>query len=65
MSNFCKKPDRHAPKLECGHPIPCPYHTIVIDLDHQLTGRVAEIITIFRNADGKIFTHVEREEEKK
>lgn len=28
----CNKPDRHQPKLICGYPLPCPYHTIVIDL---------------------------------
>lgn len=29
----CKQPDRHEPKLVCGYPIPCPYHTIVIEED--------------------------------
>ena len=27
---FCKRPDHDAPKLVCGHPLPCPHHTIVI-----------------------------------
>jgi len=29
---ICKKPDRDVPELICGHPLPCPYHTITIDL---------------------------------
>jgi len=28
---ICKKPDRDVPKLVCGHPLPCPYHTAIID----------------------------------
>ncbi len=27
---WCAKPDRHAPKLKCGYPLPCPHHTLVI-----------------------------------
>lgn len=27
----CKKPDRDEPRIECGYPLPCPYHTFVID----------------------------------
>jgi hypothetical protein len=27
----CTKPDRDVPKVVCGYPIPCPYHTVVID----------------------------------
>lgn len=29
---FCQKPDRDVSALVCGHPIPCPYHTMSIDL---------------------------------
>lgn len=28
----CKHPDRDCPKLMCGHPLPCPWHTAKIDL---------------------------------
>ena len=28
---ICKKPDRDVPELLCGYPLPCPYHTILID----------------------------------
>jgi len=27
----CKHPDRDQPKMVCGYPLPCPFHTIVID----------------------------------
>jgi len=27
----CRQPDRDCPKLLCGHPLPCPWHTAVID----------------------------------
>lgn len=27
----CKHPDRDVPKLVCGYPLPCPWHTVVVD----------------------------------
>lgn len=27
---FCDKPDRDSPKMKCGYPFPCPWHTVVI-----------------------------------
>jgi len=27
----CKQSDRDVPGLVCGYPLPCPYHTIIID----------------------------------
>lgn len=33
MNNFCNKPDRDVPKLICGYPLPCPYHTIMLDVE--------------------------------
>ena len=27
----CQKPDRDVPELVCGYPIPCPWHTVIID----------------------------------
>lgn len=29
-SRYCKQPDRDAPKMECGYPLPCPWHTAVV-----------------------------------
>lgn len=28
----CKHPDRDEPRLVCGYPMPCPHHTVVIDV---------------------------------
>jgi len=27
----CKHADRHYPKLRCGYPLPCPFHTATIE----------------------------------
>jgi hypothetical protein len=27
----CERPDRDVPGIICGHPLPCPYHTVTID----------------------------------
>lgn len=27
----CNRPDRDVPGIKCGHPLPCPHHTVVID----------------------------------
>ena len=31
----CNKPDRHCPELVCGFPLPCPWHTVIIDLEEN------------------------------
>lgn len=31
----CRHPDRDEPKLMCGYPLPCPHHTVVLDLAAQ------------------------------
>lgn len=28
----CMQPDRDVPRLTCGAPLPCPYHTYIADL---------------------------------
>jgi len=28
----CTHPDREEPRLMCGYPIPCPWHTAIIDI---------------------------------
>ena len=28
----CRHPDRDEPKMLCGYPLPCPWHTAVVDL---------------------------------
>lgn len=29
---YCNKPDRDVPTIKCGYPLPCPWHTIIIDI---------------------------------
>jgi hypothetical protein len=29
--SHCKRPDRDVAELVCGHPLPCPYHTVTLD----------------------------------
>lgn len=29
---FCNKPDRDVHGTVCGYPLPCPYHTIIMDM---------------------------------
>ena len=28
----CRKPDRDVPKMVCGYPLPCPFHTVLVDV---------------------------------
>lgn len=32
-SRLCVCPDRDVPDLICGHPLPCPHHTIIIEYE--------------------------------
>jgi hypothetical protein len=27
----CRSPDRDSPRMLCGYPLPCPWHTAIID----------------------------------
>lgn len=29
----CNRPDRDVPGIECGYPLPCPHHTLVLDVE--------------------------------
>lgn len=29
---FCQQPDHDEPRIKCGAPLPCPYHTLTVDL---------------------------------
>ena len=29
---YCNRPDKDMPELVCGHPLPCPWHTVSVDL---------------------------------
>ena len=32
----CNSPDRDVPGLICGCPLPCPYHTAIIDVSDDI-----------------------------
>jgi hypothetical protein len=32
---ICNQPDRDEPRIKCGYPLPCPWHTAVMDLSHE------------------------------
>jgi hypothetical protein len=29
--DYCNQPDRDEPKIKCGYPLPCPWHTYKIE----------------------------------
>lgn len=31
MGLMCKRGDRDVPELICGYPLPCPWHTVIMD----------------------------------
>jgi len=31
----CKHPDRDEPRMTCGYPLPCPFHTVIADVEQQ------------------------------
>jgi len=37
----CTQPDHDEPRIECGAPLPCPYHTSIVDV----SGRPATVTT--------------------
>jgi len=40
---LCVCPDRDVPALLCGHPLPCPYHTIIVK-DEDLEAFIEELV---------------------
>ncbi len=60
-NGFCDKPDRDFPpghryygKIKCGYPLPCPYHTIVIDMTDAPTTTIPPNANIDKNTREKI-----------
>ncbi len=51
---YCKKPDRDVPGIECGYPLPCPYHTVIIDMTEAPTTTIPPKADIDKNTRDKI-----------
>lgn len=34
-ATHCQRSDRHVPGMKCGYPLPCPYHTVILDVTDQ------------------------------
>jgi hypothetical protein len=32
---MCQKPDRDVPGIKCGYPLPCPYHTVILNTTEE------------------------------
>ena len=47
---FCVKPDKDEPKLTCGHPIPCPHHTVIIELEPKKRKGISKKLHNIKNA---------------
>lgn len=57
-TQYCDKPDRDVghkhPNIKCGYPLPCPFHTIVIDMAESPTTTIPP----FANVDPKTREHI-------
>jgi hypothetical protein len=45
-NGFCEQPDRDEPRIKCGYPIPCPFHTVLID-----DGKIKSPIELDKSAE--------------
>lgn len=34
-SGRCERPDHSEPRLKCGAPLPCQYHTVILDISEN------------------------------
>lgn len=41
----CPLPDRHEPRLRCGYPMPCPWHTVILEelIDKPIEEQLREV----------------------
>ena len=63
MTRYCKRPDRDVPSIECGYPMPCPYHTVIVeqktgkitypteDIDEKTKEKIKDIANVLKEAD--------------
>lgn len=53
-TKYCSEPDVDQPKLECGHPLPCPRHPAQLSLQETVEGRIKDIATVLSRMCGKL-----------
>ena len=53
MGGHCNKQDHDCPELTCGHPLPCPYHTVEIDTTAEPVTKIVIPATEMKNINQK------------
>ncbi len=56
--NYCKKPDREVPEIICEQPLPCPYHTVIIDMQESPT--IIIPVTIGKRINKKLLNRLKK-----
>lgn len=57
---FCNKPDRDVPGIVCGYPLPCPYHTIIMDMGTKPVPTIIIPVTIAPSIKKKSLDRLKR-----
>lgn len=60
MRNFCQKPDHDIPGIVCGHPLPCPYHTVTIELNAKPVPTITYPVTLVPHITPKAHERLKR-----
>jgi hypothetical protein len=56
----CDKPDRDFPELVCGHPLPCPLHTVIIDSSAKPVPTITIPVTMPKAVNPKILKRLKQ-----
>jgi len=57
---YCKKPDKDVPGIICGYSLPCPYHTVTIDLGAKPVSTVTIQATIPKAMNPRILSKLKQ-----
>lgn len=55
---MCKKQDIDVPNLICGYPLPCPYHTVNIDLSVKPVPTITYPVTVVNDISPKDYKEI-------
>ena len=50
----CKQPDKEFPRLVCGYPLPCPHHTVLIDVDGVFPPYIPKAVKHFPKLEQRV-----------